>query len=211
MNIGGIANLTVLDGSSGPRGFDTGPGNCLLDAWTERHLGRRYDRDGHWTTTGHVNEALLASLRADPWFAQPPPKSTGRDYFNLSWLRDGERAAIVDAAEPRHVQATLATLTAQTIADAVRAALPATASLLVCGGGAHNPALMRALADALPGKAVAATDAHGLPAAAVEAVAFAWLAKLRIVGEAAPLPALTGATRPLVLGALHAPDGVRGA
>ncbi len=201
LNIGGIANLTLLPGDDAPvTGFDTGPGNTLLDAWIRQHHGRAYDRDGAWADAGSVDPDLLARLLADPYFAAPPPKSTGLEHFNLEWLA----AHGVDGIDPADTQATLAALTIRSIADAVPAAT--VTELLVCGGGAHNAVLMAGLAAALPGVEVASTAAHGLDPDWVEAVAFAWLAMRRIEGLPGNLPSVTGASRAVALGAVHAPD-----
>jgi anhydro-N-acetylmuramic acid kinase len=209
VNIGGIANLTVIPAAQSlpVTGHDTGPGNCLLDDWAMTHLGQPCDRDGSWAAAGRPLQPLLAVLLADPYFSRPPPKSTGREYFNLDWLRrhlDDVRAPAVD------VQATLRELTAASIANAVLAARPAVVDVFVCGGGAYNGGLMRALAARLPGKRVETTAAAGLPPDRVEAVMFAWLACCRIEGRCGNLPAVTGARQSAVLGGIYlppAPDG----
>lgn len=201
-NIGGLANVTVLTGEGGTLGFDTGPGNCLLDAWTRRHQDAPYDRNGAWAATGHVNTALLERLLQEPYFNRPAPKSTGRETFSDGWL-DGRLQGL--ALTPVDVQATLAQLTAQTIAMAVQ---PADAvrriqRLLVCGGGAANADLMRRLAAALPGVPVQSTTEHGIAADHVEAAGFAWLAYRYLAGLPGNIPAVTGARRPVPLGALY--------
>lgn len=201
VNIGGIANVTLLPGDgSGVQGFDTGPGNTLLDAWARRHLGQPMDRDGAWAATGRRHTGLLHSLRQDSYFGRPPPKSTGPEHFNLAWLepqlgRHGEPA-------PADVQATLVALTAQTIAASLP---PATRELFICGGGARNPVLMRELGTALPGAAIAPTDTLGVSADWVEAMAFAWLARQRLNLLPGNCPAVTGARRAAVLGGLFLP------
>lgn len=200
LNLGGIANLTLLPATGPVRGFDTGPANGLMDAWCLRHTGRGYDADGAWATSGRVDAALLARLLAEPWFALPPPKSTGRDQFHLAWLT----AALGDAPRrPEDVQATLCALSARTVAEALRAAQPGTTRVIACGGGVHNAALMAALAAEL-GPAVTLEDsaAHGLDPDAVEAMAFAWLAERTLAGLPGNLPAVTGAAGPRVLGAV---------
>ena len=200
LNLGGIANLTLLPRRGDVRGFDTGPANGLMDAWCLRHRGLPYDRDGAFGREGRVDEALLARLLAEPWFALPPPKSTGRDQFQLAWLQarlDG------NALEPADVQATLCELSAATVADALRATLPGTGRLLVCGGGVHNPLLMERLAARLPGVAVASTASIGLDPDFIEAAGFAWLARETLAGRPGNLPSVTGARGPRVLGAIH--------
>jgi len=203
LNLGGIANVTLLEPGHAPRGFDTGPANVLLDGWCQRHLGRPYDADGRWAATGQVLAPLLEQMLAsEPWFALPPPKSTGRDLFNMQWLDD--RLAAFDGPKPapQDVQATLQRLTARTVANAVDAAAAGTQDVFVCGGGARNPGLMRELAYCLQ-RPVHATDALGVPAQEVEALAFAWLAQAFVQRRPAGLPAVTGARGPRILGALY--------
>ncbi|WP_101925525.1 MULTISPECIES: anhydro-N-acetylmuramic acid kinase [Luteimonas] len=199
LNLGGIGNLTLLPGDGGPvRGFDTGPANGLMDAWCLRHTGAAFDRDGALAARGRVDAALLARLRADPWFALPPPKSTGRDQFHLGWVE----AALGHDASAADVQATLLALSAATIADALHAAQPATTRLIACGGGVHNGALMRGLAEALPGVIVESTAAHGLDPDYVEAMGFAWLARQTVCGLPGNLPSVSGAAGPRILGGI---------
>jgi len=206
VNIGGIANLTVLSGNAARPvlGFDTGPGNTLLDGWSRRCLHEPMDRDGALAARGRVQAGLLSALIGDPYFRQPPPKSTGPEYFSADWLQR-QLAAAGDLA-PADVQATLLALTARSIADAIRQ-LPGLArpAVYVCGGGAHNGALMRALQDSLPGSTVAPTDTLGLPGDWIEAMAFAWLARQRLHEKPGNSPLVTGATRPAVLGGLWLP------
>lgn len=200
LNLGGIANFTLLPGDGGPvRGFDTGPANGLMDAWCLRHTGAAFDRDGALARSGRVDAALLQRLQDEPWFALPPPKSSGRDQFHLDW---------VDAALRGHesiadVQATLLALSATTIAGALRATQPATTRVIGCGGGVHNAALMQALAEALPGVTVESSAAHGLDPDHVEAMGFAWLARQTLLGRPGNLPSVTGASGPRVLGVVH--------
>jgi anhydro-N-acetylmuramic acid kinase len=201
LNLGGIANLTLLGIDGAVRGFDTGPANMLLDGWCARHRGLPYDDDGRWAACGKVDEALLAALLADPFFALAPPKSTGRDRFHLGWL-DARLAPLAPLA-PADVQATLADLTARSVAEALRRHAPDTSRLLVCGGGAHNGHLMRRIATALPGVAVETTAPHGVAATQVEAAAFAWLARAFLRREPGNRPEATGAAGPRVLGALY--------
>ena len=205
LNIGGIANLTCLPAYAGipVTGFDTGPGNLLLDAWCRKHTGEPFDRDGAWARTGRIDAALLASLLAEPYFSQPPPKSTGREHFHLDWLAAHPRARLLP---PEDVQATLVALTAHTVADALYHHCSApVARLIVCGGGARNPVLMEALRNALPDVTVETSDDWGVPAEWMEAMAFAWLAKQRLEGRPGNLPEVTGARRAVVLGGLYMP------
>ncbi|MBW8310435.1 MAG: anhydro-N-acetylmuramic acid kinase [Rhizobium sp.] len=198
LNLGGIANLTLMPRGGVVRGFDTGPANGLMDAWCLEHRGQPYDRDAAFAREGRVDETLLAALLADPWFALPPPKSTGRDQFQLQWLR-----ARLGRQSPADVQATLCELSAATVADALRREQPGCARLLACGGGAHNPLLMQRLAARLPGVAVASTASVGLDPDFVEAAGFAWLARETLAGRPGNLPAVTGAAGPRVLGAVY--------
>ena len=197
VNIGGIANVTLLPakGSAEPvRGFDTGPGNTLLDAWCERHTGKPFDESGAWSANGRVDASLLTRLMADPYFTLSAPKSTGREHFNAAWLdamlaADGRALAAVD------VQATLVALTANSINDALRA--HAVASCFVCGGGVFNGPLLRALLGAQ------STAALGIDPMQVEALAFAWLARQCFMSAPGNVPAVTGAKGPRVLGAVY--------
>lgn len=199
VNIGGIANVTLLPARGAVTGWDTGPGNCLLDHWIGKHRGASHDANGDWSKSGSVVESLLASMLADPYFATPPPKSTGRNDFNEDWLkRFGlTRYATAD------VQATLAELTAQSIAMQLIPRLAGAARIFVCGGGAHNGDLMRRLQHAIPDAQVSSTSALGLHPDWVEAAAFAWLARCRLRDEPASLPSVTGATGPRLLGAVY--------
>lgn len=199
LNLGGIANLTLLDPLV--RGFDTGPANMLLDAWAQRHLGTPYDRDGAWAAQGTCHAGLLAALGRDPWFSLPPPKSTGRDHFNLNWLQ-AHLQRLDDPIQAVDVQRTLLQLSVQTIRDALQNHAPGTREILVCGGGALNPLLMQALGDALP-VPIHPTDDEGVPAMAVEALAFAWLAQAHLQGLPACLPQVTGARHATIAGCLY--------
>lgn len=207
-NIGGIANLTVLppqasDARGAVLGFDCGPGNALMDYWVHTHRDTRYDADGTWARTGRIDETLLARLKVEPFFAAPPPKSTGRDLFNPAWLQQTLGDAL-NAARPEDVQATLLALTADTITDAVRAHAPQAESLLICGGGARNGALVARIAEQLPGVRVAPTDDFGVPAHQVEALAFAWLARQCVLRAHGNLHTATGASGGRILGAIYA-------
>jgi anhydro-N-acetylmuramic acid kinase len=200
VNVGGIANVTDLPPDGPVRGFDTGPGNVLLDLWHARHRGGPYDRDGAWARTGRVDDRLLAALLREPYFALPPPKSTGRDLFAARWL-DARLAG--RAVAPADVQATLVALTAATIADAISRECAAAREVLLCGGGANNAALAAELARRLAPRTVAPTSAHGMPVEQVEALAFAWLAREALAGRPGNLPAVTGARGARVLGAIY--------
>lgn len=199
LNLGGIANLTLLVPGRDVLGFDTGPANCLLDAWAERHLGVARDDDGRWARGGKVDEGLLAECLDDPYFAAPPPKSTGREVFNLDWLD----ACVHAGMAPQDVQATLLALSARSIADAVRTNAPSIREVYGCGGGVHNTTLMDELRAGLPGVKVDSTDALGLDPDFVEAAGFAWLARARLANEPGNLPSVTGARGPRVLGAIY--------
>ncbi|HSC79825.1 MAG TPA: anhydro-N-acetylmuramic acid kinase, partial [Chitinolyticbacter sp.] len=197
VNIGGIANLTDLPTRADATGFDTGPGNVLLDAWIELHQGQRYDSNGQWAATGQVLDDLLDVLLAESYFLLPAPKSTGRDLFHLRWLQ-GRLSGRHDA--PQDVQATLVALTVRTIADAILLQAPGVKEVFVCGGGAHNVLLMQGLATALPGIAVSTTAQLGVDPDWVEAYAFAWLAQRCVTRQTGNLPQVTGAKGARVLG-----------
>jgi anhydro-N-acetylmuramic acid kinase len=199
LNLGGIANITVLAPGRDVLGFDTGPANCLLDAWAHRHRGTARDEGGAWADSGRVDRELLATFLSDPYFAASPPKSTGREHFNLDWLDARVRAGIA----PADVQATLLALSADTIAQAIRSAAPDAREVFACGGGVHNPALMAALAERVAPATLASTASLGLDPDYVEAAGFAWLARARLANEPGNLPAVTGARGPRVLGAIH--------
>ena len=202
LNLGGIANITVLPMDPGQPacGFDTGPANCLMDLWARRHLGRPYDEDGAWGAAASPEPDLLADLLDDPFFERRPPKSTGTQHFSSAWL-DRKLAGAESLAPPR-VQSTLAALTCQTVSDAVRRFAPGTARVLVCGGGARNSALLRLLSDSL-GLPVESTQHFGIDPDWMEAMAFAWLAQRTLSHQAGNLPAVTGASGPRILGAVH--------
>lgn len=202
LNLGGIANLTVLGADSTVLGFDCGPGNVLLDGWCARHLGAPFDDQGRWAAAGRVVPPLLAKLLELPWLAAAPPKSTGRDRFNLAWL-DAQCARAAAGAAPIDVQATLAAFTVACVQRHLARHAAGTTSLYVCGGGARNAHIMASLAQALPGVALSATDALGVPADQVEAAAFAWLARQFVEGRPGNLPRVTGAAGPRRLGALY--------
>ncbi|TXF96100.1 anhydro-N-acetylmuramic acid kinase [Massilia arenae] len=201
VNIGGIGNISVLHGDGRVTGFDTGPGNVLLDLWIARHQGCTYDEDGVWGASGTVQQPLLDALLDEPYFRQPAPKSTGRDLFHAPWL-DAKLASFSDLA-PADVQATLVQLTAVTIARAIGDEGVTPDAVYVCGGGAYNGALLRAIGAELGGVKVASTAELGVAPNRVEALAFAWLGWRFANREAGNLPAVTGARGPRILGALY--------
>ena len=206
LNLGGIANITILPGDERQplRGFDTGPASCLLDAWIAKHLDQPYDKDGAYAASGRIDETLLKRLLADPYFAEPPPKSTGREVFHLTWLNEHLRGL---ALAPKHVQATLVALSAITIADAIRAYARGAREVWACGGGVHNPVLMMAIADALAPIPVESIAEIGIDPDFVEAMTFAWLARERLDDRAAPnVHTVTGARGPRVLGGVYYGD-----
>ena len=206
LNLGGIANLTLLPRGGAVLGYDCGPGNVLLDLWCARHTGQRFDDGGRWAAGGRCDAALLQALLDDPFFSRQPPKSTGRDLFDAAWLeRVLARAGHGLAAQD--VQATLVALTVQAAARALQQDQPGTRQLLVCGGGALNAGLMAGLRAALPETDVQPTSALGVPVEQVEALAFAWLAAAFCGGRPGNLPAVTGARGPRLLGALHRAGG----
>jgi anhydro-N-acetylmuramic acid kinase len=199
INLGGIANLSLLPRHGKVTGFDSGPGNCLLDLWAARHLGTPHDDRGAWGAGGRADPDLLARMLQEPYFAALPPKSTGRDLFNEIWLgsmlRGGE--------DPRTVQATLLELTARSLADAIARHCPGAQRLIACGGGTKNGALMRRLAELAAPAALETSQRHGIDPQQVEAAAFAWLAKQALDGQTGNLPSVTGARAARVLGAIY--------
>ncbi len=203
LNIGGMANLTLLPADSKAiSGFDTGPGNVLLDAWYRKNRQGDYDERGAWAHSGDLNQPLLELLMDYPYFSQPPPKSTGRELFCLQWLENLLQSAhhVLPAAD---VQRTLAEFTAQTIAGSLEQFGQPVKQVLVCGGGVHNDFLMQCLQAQLPEQRVETTEKYGLHPDWVEAVAFAWLAKQTLEGKPGNIPAVTGANRPVILGAIY--------
>ncbi|HEY0799825.1 MAG TPA: anhydro-N-acetylmuramic acid kinase [Steroidobacteraceae bacterium] len=198
-NLGGIANITILTRDSGVTGFDTGPANRLLDAWIALHQDKEFDADGAWAATGHVDETLLQEFLDEPYLRLTPPKSTGRELFNLSWLQS---KLGLFSRQPRDVQATLQQFTARSLAEAVRRHAPG-AALYVCGGGAHNFGLLRSIAALIAPNQVASTEALGLDPDYVEAVAFAWFAKRTLEGLTSSAGSVTGAQGARILGGLY--------
>ena len=203
LNLGGISNLSVLPpAGEGPvLGFDCGTGNALMDAWCQRHTGQAYDACGAWAANGRLLPALLASLLDEPYFALPPPKSTGRDLFSLDWLE--RKLAAFSDERPQDIQNTLAEFTVSPCVAGVNSYGKDSKRLIVCGGGAFNQHLMQRLQARLPQLRVESSSEHGLPPLQVEAAAFAWLARQAVLRQPGNLPSVTGAAGPRVLGAIY--------
>ena len=204
LNIGGMANITILPShSSQPiSGFDTGPGNILMDEWARKHLKQPMDKDGAWAADGKIEPLLLEKMMKEKFFSQPPPKSTGRETFNLDWLEK-----LIKRCRKRfvrkNVQTTLCELSARTIAEAILQYAPDSTEILVCGGGAHNLSLMFRLQALLGNKRLFTTEDYGLDPDWIEAMAFAWLAKQTLEGKPGNIPEVTGASHPVVLGGIY--------
>lgn len=206
LNIGGISNISVLAPNQPTIGYDVGVGNALLDAWIEQHQGKRYDKNGAWASSGKVLEPLLAALLDEPFFQQTPPKSTGRELFNLKWLVKKIAKVFPNstACLPQDIQRTLVEFTVQGIAHHLKLLNSEKSNLLlVCGGGVHNPLILNRLSEILPDWTVASTSEYGLDADYVEAAAFAWLAYRRMHNLPSNLPSVTGASRAVSLGAIY--------
>lgn len=201
LNLGGIANITLLGADGGVTGFDTGPANGLMDAWCLRHRGEAFDRDGCFAASGRVDASLLDELLADAYFALPPPKSTGREHFHLAWLATHPR---VDELAPEDVQATLLALSAVSVVAAIERHAPDAVDVVACGGGVHNAGLIQGIADRLVGPRLRMSSEFGIDPDMLEAMAFAWLAYRRLRGEPGNLAGVTGARGPRLLGALYA-------
>ncbi|MBS0288477.1 MAG: anhydro-N-acetylmuramic acid kinase [Proteobacteria bacterium] len=203
LNIGGIANISLFPNQSTCLGFDTGPGNGLMDAWIFKQRQQAYDNQGAFANEGQVHAALLTAFLSDPYFAKLPPKSTGKDYFNLDWLK--KYLTAFPAISSQDVQATLLELTASTIAFAILQH-HTHAQILVCGGGSYNPILMNAVQRHLgPTFIVKSTESYGLAPEWIEATCFAWYAKQRLENKSIDLTCITGASKPTILGAIYAP------
>lgn len=205
LNIGGMANISILpaDTMLPVSGFDTGPGNVLLDAWTQQIKGELYDADGQWGRSGKVNHELLAALLSDPYFSLTPPKSTGREHFNLGWLQQHLAGDIPADIPAQDIQATLTELTGLSVADAIRQYASECSELLVCGGGAYNRFLLERIGAHLPQCRVTTTEEYDLAPRWVEATAFAWLARQTLRNLPGNLPSVTGASEMVVLGAIY--------
>ena len=203
LNVGGISNITIL--SSNPdqptTGFDCGPGNTLMDSWSLKNQHKAFDDNGDWGARGSINQALLTDLLSDPYFHKQPPKSTGREYFNLPWLE--ARLSKYSSLNAKDIQATLCELTALCCGQAINTFAPAAVEVLVCGGGVHNAALMARLAAALPNCDIKPTSTYGVDPDWVEAIAFAWLARQTLTEKPGNLPDVTGARHPVILGGVY--------
>ncbi len=204
LNIGGMANVTLLPatGNNTTSGFDTGPGNILMDAWIQHHQQQAFDHDGNWAASGKIDNTLLTRMLQDDFFLRPPPKSTGREHFNLDWLNQHLTTSKHSLAA-ENVQATLCELTATSIANAVTNFAPTESEIIVCGGGARNAHLMERLRQQPSLYTVKVTDDLGLAAEWVEATAFAWLARESLANRPGNVPAATGAKHPVVLGGIY--------
>jgi anhydro-N-acetylmuramic acid kinase len=199
VNIGGISNLTDLTPNVPTAGFDCGPGNLLMDAWCLRHLQQSYDANGAWAATGKVLPELFALMCKETYFSLPPPKSSGRDLFNIAWLE----SKLHGQENPADVQATLLELTCHAISASLQQHCVGAEEIYLCGGGAHNQSLRARLASQLPNCLISTTDTLGVDGDFLEAIAFAWLAQCALQGKPANLPAVTGAAHPCILGAVH--------
>ncbi|MDC0609397.1 anhydro-N-acetylmuramic acid kinase [Vibrio sp.] len=206
LNIGGIANVSVIDTDGTTTGFDTGPGNGILDEWCELHTGMPFDKDGMLAREGKVSTALLSEMLTDDYFSKPAPKSTGREYFNLTWLQS-KLQKIDSAIRIEDVQRTLVELTVTSIINALSPfQSDKKATLLVCGGGVHNPVIMSQLKQSLDSWSVKTTNEYGIDEDFMEAMAFAWLAYCRVHHLPANLPAVTGAKSATTLGCIYLPE-----
>lgn len=199
VNLGGIANLSVLLPGAPVIGFDTGPGNCLMDLWTQKHRHRAFDAGGAWAATGVVNEGLLSKMLTDPFFNQRPPKSIGKEYFSEDWL--AKYVSPVYSAE--EIQATLNVLTAESISQCLLSQPVKIEQVFICGGGVHNQTLMRQLRNRLPERQVCSTQTIGISPDYLEAMMFAWLAEKTLSRTRIDLSSITGATQAAILGAVY--------
>ena len=207
LNLGGIANITKLPQNKRDPiiGFDTGPANTLMDAWTQKHLNKTFDQDGNWAISGEINKNLLEQMLLDQYFSHPPPKSTGREHFNLEWLQH-YLDSLPERLTAEDIQATLLALTTYTIADSVAAWCPETKKVLLCGGGSSNKILVGQLIKLLEKISIEQTENYGVPSKFMESMAFAWLAKQYIEGKPGNIPSVTGADKSVQLGELFQPN-----
>lgn len=208
VNLGGVANITVLDPQQSLTGFDTGPANTLMDSWSRQCWGERYDQEGRRARQGSVNPGLLTQLRTDPYFLRQPPKSTGLEHFNMAWV-EAKLAEIEQSVAEKDVLRTLTELTAETVNDAIRASAPNCQRVILCGGGTFNAFLVERIGKHLAGCVVESSAAHGIGPEWVEAIAFAWLAWRRIELETGNSPSVTGARQAIILGSLYSITGRR--
>lgn len=199
VNIGGIANVTLLTEHNGIRGYDTGPGNCLMDAWIQKHRGLAFDTNGQWAATGMVNHSLLERMLADSSFTRPPPKSLGKEYFSLEWLSN----YLPETMLVEDVQATLIALTSTSIVDAIKKSEEPLSQVAMCGGGVHNTHLMQSIAQALPGIDVVSTKQWGIDPDYMEAMMFAWLADKALLQQPVNMQPITGARTAAILGVIY--------
>ncbi len=201
LNIGGMANITVLTKLGEISGFDTGPGNVLMDYWIQKKQGHPYDRNGSWASRGEPSKELLNALLSDPYFSQPPPKSTGRELFNGKWLEE-KLDSMSEFVTPEDIQASLLELSVTSIRDAILDHFPS-GEIIVCGGGVHNNLLMETLAASMPDFDVMPSDKLGVMADSVEAVAFAWLAHNTLSHRAVDFREITGSSHPVIAGGIY--------
>ena len=209
LNLGGIGNITILPATtctdtniSRTIGFDTGPGNLLMDSWTQQHFNKAYDDNGQLATQGNINTNLLETLLSDPYFSEKPPKSTGREYFNLDWLNN-YLSKLETPLNPLDVLSTLNALTITTVTNDIQTYAAETREVLVCGGGTKNSTVLNGLANTLKSCQVVTTEKYGIHPDWVEAVAFAWLAKRTLAGESGNIPSVTGASKHVILGGIY--------
>ena len=204
LNIGGMANISLLPANDKApvTGFDTGPGNTLMDEWIQQHLDQDFDRDGKWAKSGQCHQELLSLLLDEAYFKAAPPKSTGKDFFNLQWLEE-KLSQLKTSIDANDIQATLLELSVITISEAIKNHAPNCDEILVCGGGVHNKLMMQRLGELQSGTKINSTEKAGLNPDAVEAVAFAWLAKRRMENQFGNLASVTGADDQVILGAIY--------
>lgn len=207
LNLGGIANITKLPKNENESiiGFDTGPANTLMDAWSQKHLNKPFDQDGNWAKSGKVNIDLLERILEDGYFAALPPKSTGREHFNLDWIQHYLDSYGI-SVPPEDVQATLLAITTHSIADSIDAWCPQSKEVLLCGGGSENKYFVTQLEKALEDKTIQSTNHYGVPTKWMEAMAFAWLAKQNLDNKPGNIPSVTGADKPVTLGIRFNPN-----
>jgi len=203
VNLGGIANITDLPPDGPVRGWDTGPGNLLMDAWIHQTLGKRYDEDGAWASSGKVNQRLLETLSSHPYFQQNPPKSAGREQFNLAWIEEAKLELNLATYEAADVQSTLLELTARTLCESISQECSDAREVFVCGGGVHNHHMMQRIGALLDPVSVASTEAVGIDPDWMEALAFSWLARQALHQQTSSIPAVTGARGARILGAIY--------